>query len=155
MRVSELMTRRVACVRSDDRASVAARIMWDCDCGAVPVLGDDDRVIAMITDRDICMATLFQELPPGAVPVWSAMSKELHACGPEDSISTAEQVMRARQIRRLPVLDAERRLLGMLSLADIIRSIEREKGRTPEMFPEVVTATLAEICTRRPSAATH
>jgi CBS-domain-containing membrane protein len=57
MRVSEIMTREVATVRTDEKASAAARLMWDCDCGALPVLGETARAVAVITDRDICMAT--------------------------------------------------------------------------------------------------
>ena len=99
-KVGDLMTRRVATVGVNDNAAAAARLMWDCDCGAVPVLEDGNQVVAMVTDRDICMATLLQDRAPSAIPVSQAMSRNLHFCAPEDAITSAEQLMRANQIRR-------------------------------------------------------
>jgi len=153
MRVSDVMTKQVACVRAEDRASAAAQIMWECDCGAVPVVGQGDRIVAVVTDRDICMATFFHDASPSAISVSQAMSKELHFCSPEDSVATAEQLMRAHQIRRLPVLDGEGRLVGVLSLADIARLGHRDKGRQRELAPDQITATLAGICTPREHSA--
>ena len=92
--------------------------MWDCDCGAVPVIDDDGRAIAVVTDRDICMAALMRDRAPSAIPVAEAMSRDLKSCGPDDEVATAEEIMRAHQIRRLPIVDRDRRPVGMLSLAD-------------------------------------
>jgi CBS domain-containing protein len=142
MKVSELMSQRVVAVRVTDHASVAGRLMWDRDCGSVPVLDHDDRAIAMITDRDICMATIHQDRPPSAIAVWEAMSKTLYSCGPDDSVGSVEEVMRKFQIRRVPVLNLERRLIGILSLADVVRATEGRKV-------DEVTATLANICAPR------
>jgi CBS domain-containing protein len=155
MKVSDLMTSQVATVRSNDTCSTAARLMWDCDCGSLPVVGDGNQVSAIVTDRDLCMAALFQDRALSAIPVSQAMSKDLKVCGPDDSVTTAERIMRTHQIRRLPVIDGERRLLGILSLADIVRATERDKGRKREMIPEDFTATLADICTRREPAETR
>lgn len=151
MRIRDLMTKQVASVRSADSAAVAARLMWDCDCGGVPVIDDEGRAIAMITDRDICMAALMRDRAPSAIPVADAMSRELHFCGQDDDVSTAEQVMRTHQIRRLPILDRDRRPVGVLSLADIVRATDRTKGRsTREVAPEEVAVTLADICAPPP-----
>jgi CBS domain-containing protein len=155
MKVNDLMTREVTTVRADDCASAAAKIMWDCDCGAVPVLGHSGEVIAMITDRDICMATLFHDCPPSGLAVSQAMSSTVHSCAPNDTLAEAEQTLRSNQIRRLPVLDGEGKLLGILSLADIVRAAtHRSQGRKKELIPDEVTATLADICTprRRPNS---
>lgn len=146
MLVSEIMTRQVATVRTDEKASAAARLMWDCDCGALPVLDEAGRAVAVVTDRDICMATLFQDRPPSQFPVSIAMSRDLHFCLPEHDVTTAEQRMRVRQIRRLPVLDADRRLLGIVSLADIVRATARSDRRKGALAAEEVTATLLDIC---------
>ena len=122
MRVSDVMTRDVSCCSAYDSLSTAARLMWDRDCGSVPVLEPDTgKVIGMITDRDICMATVLQDRAPGAITVREAMSDELHACSPEDTIVHAERTLRDNQIRRVPVLDRNGRLVGILSLADIVR----------------------------------
>jgi CBS domain-containing protein len=154
MKIRDLMTKQVASVRTTDSAAVAARLMWDCDCGAVPVLDDQGRAIAMITDRDICIAALMRDSAPSAIPVSEAMSRDLQSCGPDDSVATAEKMMRTYQIRRIPILDRERRLLGVLSLADIVRATERKRGRTKrEVAPEEIAATLANICAMPPREA--
>ncbi|HMF40999.1 MAG TPA: CBS domain-containing protein [Polyangia bacterium] len=148
MKIRDLMTKHVASVRATDSTAVAARMMWDCDCGAIPVLDDDGCVIAMITDRDICMSALMRDRAPSAIPVSEAMSRDLQFCGPDDNLSTAEQIMRAHQIRRLPVVDRERRPLGVLSLADIACATDHHKGRGARpVGAEEVAVTLAEICT--------
>ena len=147
MKVEELMTKQVASVRATDSTAVAARLMWDCDCGALPVLDGDGRAIAMITDRDICMAALMRDRAPSAIPVSEAMSRDLRCCGPDDRVSDAEDMMRAYQIRRIPIVDREQRPIGLLSLADIVRATDRNKGRAPEEVPSSeVAGTLADIC---------
>jgi CBS domain-containing protein len=149
MRVSDIMTREVATVRTDEKASAAAQLMWDCDCGALPLLDEAARAVAIITDRDICMATLFQDRPPSQFPVSIAMSRNLYSCLPEHDLTTAEQRMRVQQVRRLPVLDADRRLVGIISLADIIRATTRAEGGKANLPSDEVTATLVDICAPR------
>ena len=76
MQVADLMSQDVSWCSSNDPLSVPARLMWDCDCGAVPVLdAQTGSVVGMITDRDICMATLMQNPPPSAIAVQQAMSR--------------------------------------------------------------------------------
>src|SRR6185295_9031194 len=125
MQVQELMTTNVATCRADDACSAAVRLMWDCDCGSVPVLDQDGRLAGMITDRDICMAAWSRDISPSAIPLSLVMSRELTVCSSTDDLAAAERSMRANQIRRLPVVDGDRRLLGILSLADIVREASR------------------------------
>jgi len=147
MKIRDLMTKKVASVRATDSTALAARLMWDCDCGAVPVLDGDGRAIAMITDRDICMAALMRDRPPSAIAVSEAMSRELQCCGPDDSVAAAEELMRRHQIRRVPIVDRDGRPLGLLSLADIVRATDRHRGRTDRQVPpEEIAVTLADIC---------
>jgi len=147
MMIRDLMTKQVASVRATDSTAVAARLMWDCDCGAIPVLDEEGRAIAMITDRDICMSALMRDRAPSAIPVSDAMSRGLHACAPDDSLAFAEQLMRTHQIRRIPIVDRDGHPLGLLSLADIVRATDRHKGRaTREVAPVEVVLTLADIC---------
>jgi signal-transduction protein with cAMP-binding, CBS, and nucleotidyltransferase domain len=111
------------------------------------VLDDAGRVIAMITDRDICMAALMRDRAPSAIPVSEAMSRSLRSCQPDDAVATAEKTMRTYQIRRIPIVDKDGRLVGVLSLADIVRAAERKKGRAPkDVAPAEVAGTLADIC---------
>jgi CBS domain-containing protein len=81
------------------------------------------------------------------------MSKSIRFCTPDDSVSSAEQIMRANQIRRLPVLNSERRIVGVISMADVIRSAADQARRT-DVGPEEVTSILADICAPRAAAPT-
>jgi CBS domain-containing protein len=149
VKVEKLMTRNVASCRADESLAAAARLMWDCDCGALPVVSAEGHVIGMITDRDICMATWMESRPPSAIPVAQAMSREVYTCTPGQSITAAERLMRSRQVRRLPVVDGERRLVGILSLADLVRESERPVGRAHKVVPKEIATTLGEICQPR------
>lgn len=151
MKVRELMTDKVAYVQRSANLSDAARLMWDCDCGAIPVVEDDSQsVVGMITDRDICMACWSKDRPPSSIPVVEAMSPDLFRCSPDDSLTAAESLMRSTQVRRIPVVDAERKLLGILSLADIVTRAQRAgiygAGASRELAPTEITTTLATIC---------
>lgn len=123
------MSRSVGTCRPDDSLETAARIMWDRDCGVVPVTVADgdggDRVVGIVTDRDVCMAAYTQGRPLADIPVSCAMSNDLRTCGPRDSIRGALRIMATCQIHRLPVLDDRRRLVGLVSLADVAREERR------------------------------
>jgi CBS domain-containing protein len=146
MLVGELMTRNTSSIRVDQTLADGAQLMWDGDCGALPVVdGDAPRVVGMLTDRDICMATWSRGAPPSAVYVSEAMSQNLAYCSESDSIARAESIMRSNQVRRLPVVDGAQRLLGILSLADIARATERAKI-VPDGSGDGLATTLAGIC---------
>ena len=153
MRVEQLMTRDVKVCRAEDTLSRAAQLMWEHDCGCVPVIGanGDGRLVGIITDRDIAMAAYTQGWPLSAIPVSTAMEKEVIACHTDDVINRAEALMRERKVRRLPVLDPDERLVGILSLNDIVLEAQREAGseRGPEVNAEELTETLAAVCRPR------
>jgi len=131
----------------EDSLNRAAQIMWEMDCGVIPVVTDDGSVVGVITDRDICMAayTRGQSLPNMAVQ--SAMSKEICWCAPEESIGHAARLMAQKQVRRLPVLERGK-LVGVLALADIARHLVKNEGiRTPAYV--ALAHTLAAICEHR------
>jgi predicted transcriptional regulator len=126
--------------------------MWACDCGAIPVTEmGTGHVIGMITDRDICMATWSREQAPISLAVSDAMSRELFSCSPDDDVATVENLMRDKQIRRVPVLDDERRLVGILSIADIATESQRGGAlASSELASDEIATTLANICQPRP-----
>ncbi len=128
--------------------------MWEQDCGIVPVLNDEgSKVVGVVTDRDICMATWSRNLAPTNVLVSQAMSSDLAFCSPGDTLADAEATMRSRQIRRLPVLDADSKLVGILSIADITRLAGQGPIRGGAQVPaEQVVATLATIATSHAKA---
>jgi CBS-domain-containing membrane protein len=104
-------------------------------------------VAGVITDRDICMSALFKGKPLYELRVSDAMSRQLQACRPSDSLADAERTMRQTRIRRLPVLGERGSLVGMISLADLAREAARE-GTSPkqEITGTEVGDTLAAIC---------
>jgi CBS domain-containing protein len=153
MYVEDLMTQRAACVRVDDNLATAAQRMWDQDCGALPVVTDDSKVVGMITDRDICMATWSRGSAPGHIRVGEAMSRDPVSCFGRDSISHAEAVLRTNQVRRVPVTDEEGHLRGILSLADLAKAADSHPipGTRDGLSSGAVATTLATICRSSPS----
>lgn len=149
MRIDQIMTPEVSTCRQDDSLEHAAQLMWSSDCGCLPVCTSDgaNRVAGLITDRDICMCALFQHKPLSGIRVSEAMSKQVLACKPSDSITSAERVMAQAQIRRLPVLDEQGALVGIVSLSDVAREAEKETAEAqPEISEMEVGGTLAAIC---------
>lgn len=128
MRVEQLMARPVQCCCPEDTLARTAQLMWDHDCGCLPVCGGDGiaRVVGVITDRDICMCTLFQSKAPQAIAVSEAMAKQALVCRPNDSLADVEKTIREARIRRLPVVDDEHALIGMISLADLAQEAARD-----------------------------
>lgn len=147
--VRSLMTAAVRTCRVEDCLADAARVLWDDDCGALPVLSND-RVVGMLTDRDVCMATYTQGKSPAELRVEAAMSRQLFSCAPDESVGSALGIMSDKRVRRLPVIDAEGELVGVLSLADVARWA---RSLTNPAIDSALTETLAAICARRPKTA--
>jgi CBS domain-containing protein len=127
MKVKELMTREVASCRPEASLAEAARLFWERDCGLVPVVDGEGLLLGVLTDRDACLAALFQGGTLASLPVARTMSREIVACQASDSLESALSVMADRQVRRLPVVDAGGRLEGLISLCDLLRSAVQAK----------------------------
>ncbi len=150
MKVSQLMKQGVRSCAPQDSLDVVAQIMWDNDCGCVPVRDLTGRLVGMITDRDICMAAYLQGGPLRALQVSSVMSTEVFTCRPDDTVAQAEATMRAHQIRRVPVVDSADHLVGILSLNDIAAEAGHEPTRKDkEVTYAEVGATLQAVCKPR------
>lgn len=142
MKIAQIMTTDVTSVATDQPLSAAAQLMWDCDCGAMPVReAQGTKVICMVTDRDICMATWSKGAPPDQIRIADAMSSRLFSCSPNDSIATAESLMRANKIRRVPVVDSENRLVGILSVADIAKRVGKAQFRGTRIWRPSISRT--------------
>ncbi|MFO7324197.1 MAG: CBS domain-containing protein [Pseudomonadota bacterium] len=158
MQVEHLMSKQVVCCSPEDSLSRAAQLMWDHDCGCLPVCTGNgaSRVSGVITDRDICMSALFQGRPLAELKVADAMSRQVYTCRPTDSLADVERIMSEARIRRLPVVDAEGSLVGMITLADLAREAERESTYPRRAISgQEIGLTLASICqpaTRRQAA---
>jgi CBS-domain-containing membrane protein len=151
MLVEQLMARPVETCRASDTLAHAAQLMWDHDCGCLPVCDDSERVIGVITDRDICMCGLFERRPLEELSVATAMSKDVHVCRADDTIEHAEELMRDERIRRLPVVDDGRTLVGLIALADLAReAADESRGDKHDVTESEVGFTLAAICAPLP-----
>ena len=143
--VGELMRTSVKTCRVDESLNRAAQIMWDHDCGCVPVVDEEQRVVAVITDRDICMAAYTQDTALSNLLVQSAMSKTVRCCAAHDPLSVAQSIMQQEQVRRLPVTDRDGRLLGLLSLGDIARHLDTHPAGATQVSGEELASTLGAI----------
>jgi len=152
MRVREIMSQQPHTCRVHDTAKRAAEIMWENDCGVVPVVDDDGRVCGIVTDRDLCMAAYFQGTALADIPVSAAMSREVISCSPDDPIAHAERLMSERQVHRLPVVDDRQSPVGVLSLSDVARRLG-QTGTSRLQEGREFLETVAAIC--QPRTVTH
>ncbi len=118
MKVRDAMHRNVTWVDPNTPVQQIAQKMRDQDIGAIPV-GENDRLIGMVTDRDICCRGLADGRDPSKLTARDVMSKPIIYCNADDDLTAAIQVMKKNKIRRLPVINESKRMVGMLSLGDI------------------------------------
>ncbi len=150
MNVQDIMTSDVQCCGPDTNLAAAAKMMWDSDCGALPVLNVQGQVMGMITDRDICMATATKNKPASEITVWETVSGKAHTCKMSDDVHTAMDIMKRERIRRLPVVDEEGVLQGMVSMNDfILLAGETKGGKAPAISCEDVARTMKAISAHR------
>jgi CBS domain-containing protein len=121
------MTSNVAACSPDTNLSAAAGLMWHYDCGVIPVIDGNQKVVGVITDRDICIATAMRNRPASQIAVSEVISGEVFACAPEDDVSEALAIMQRNRVLRLPVVDQGGTLQGILSMTDIV--LRAEDGR--------------------------
>ena len=143
MNVRDIMTRPLqTCTLHDNLATVAMR-MWESDCGALPVKNHDGHVIGMITDRDICMAAATKHREISDVLVWETITGDIVTVRPEDDISMALDAMAKTQVRRLPVINVDGLVQGILSMNDLILNADHK------ISEHDVLHTLKAICQHR------
>lgn len=151
MRIKEIMTHPVITAPTHSTLDAVAKLMWEFDCGAVPLVGDDGRLTGIVTDRDICMAAYTQGKPLSSIAAETAMARSVIACHTSDSVETVEHLMRDNQIRRVPVLDSDNRPVGIVSMNDVARLAAR--ARKSGVDRELVE-TLAAVCQPRAAVRT-
>jgi len=135
MKISEVMTTELETISADQTAREAAAFMLRADAGSIPVC-EGDKVIGIITDRDIAVRGVAEGRGPDT-PVSELMSDGIICAREDEDIATVAQRMSEEQVRRLPVLDAEERLIGIVSLGDLARETST---RTAEQALEGVSA---------------
>jgi CBS domain-containing protein len=145
MKVSNIMMREPAHCGLDDTLNHAAQLMWENDCGCIPIVDADHRPVGMITDRDICMAAYTQGKLLSDIPVCWVTSEGAVTVRDEESLEVAEALMRSQQIRRLPVVDSQDRLIGLLSIGDLVRHAHPKQQRGSGVDPDSIVRTLIAI----------
>ncbi|MBI4815329.1 MAG: CBS domain-containing protein [Deltaproteobacteria bacterium] len=146
MLVHELMNRPVVTCSITESMNEAAQRMWERDCGVLPVVDESLKVVGILTDRDICMAAFTQGRPLAEISVGVGMAHDVVYCREADELQEAERAMKSHMVRRLPVLDAEGRAVGMISMNDLVRFAQSRPRRS--MDREVVES-LASISAPR------
>jgi CBS domain-containing protein len=118
MQVKEVMTRGAEVIRPDTTLQEAAERMKDLDVGPLPVC-QEDRLVGMLTDRDITVRSTAEGWDPWTTRAGEVMTPEVFYCFEDDDVQAAARLMRQRQVRRLPVLNHDKRLVGIVSLGDL------------------------------------
>jgi CBS domain-containing protein len=120
--VADAMTTKIHACKSGEMLDRVAKIMWEHGCSEVPVIDDDGFLITMLSDRDVCMCAYTQGKVLAQIPVTCAAPDHIQVVRTADSLDFAHELMRKRLVRCLPVLEKTGRLIGLLSISDIIRT---------------------------------
>lgn len=158
MIIAEVMKRGVYTCSPTDTLQVPAQIMWEHDCGSVPIVDQDGRVVGMITDRDICMAAYLRGQRLQDCVTCDVMARPAVACRPGDPVEKAELAMREHQVRRLPIIGDDQRLTGIVSVNDLLLAAPEDERAPKDRRPgdaerHALLSTLAAICQHRQRAA--
>ena len=144
MKVKSIMSTDVASCQPGDPTYAAARLMWDNDCGVVPVVdGESGRLEGVVTDRDLCMAAMI--FNAGPQPVSDVMAHDVHTCHIDDDVRDVHATMRENKVRRVPVVDDEQHLVGLVSLRDLAVEAFDSRSAAATKRQRDVARTLSEV----------
>src|SRR5215831_9542290 len=143
MKVQDVMTSNVKSCRPDTNLAEAARIMWENDCGVLPVVSSSNKIMSIVTDRDIAIALGTRNMPASSIVVGDVMPEIVVTAAPSDDLKSALRTMRTALVRRLPVTDRDGVLRGILSINDIV--LWAATGPTSPTHEEVL-GVLKSIC---------
>jgi CBS domain-containing protein len=145
MKVKDIMTTDLKTCTPDTTVAEAAHLMWDGDCGILPVV-DDGVLVGVVTDRDMYIALATQNARASQLRVGAVASTTLTTCAPEDEVRAALATMKQARVRRLPVVGFGGTVTGILSINDILRAVAA--GKKGVQSDDVVEA-LQAICAHR------
>jgi len=154
MKVKEIMTANPKVCTLTNSLADAAGLMWENDCGILPVVAEGGKVVGLVTDRDICMAASLKGRQLTNIAVEDTISGKVFSCKPDDDVHTALKTMQENRVRRLPIVAADGTLKGLLSMNDVVLKAEEAKEKkAPELSYGDVVNTFKSICQHRlPSA---
>jgi CBS domain-containing protein len=119
MRVKDVMTVDPAVCTPETTLAAAAHLMWDADCGILPVV-EDDKLVGVVTDRDMFIALATRNKLASALTVGEVATKTVWGCEPDDDVHAALETMKTHRVRRLPVVGFANTVLGMVSMNDLV-----------------------------------
>lgn len=130
----------------DTDLATIARFMWERDCGMIPIVTVDRRLVGVVTDRDICIAAATKGRAPAYIRAHELLHAPVVTCGPDDDCHAALTLLCERQLRRLPVVDPDGQLVGIVSLIDFIRIAQGLRG-AKGLYPsyEEIVSTLKAV----------
>jgi len=131
MKVKDICTRTVRSCTPETTLAYAGWAMWENDCGALPVLDENGSVMGVVTDRDISIGAATKYCPAAEIAVREVIAPKVHVCKLGDDVRDALKTMRQERVRRLPVVDPEGKLQGLLSLNDIALAAVPDNSATP------------------------
>ena len=142
MKIKEVMMGTPYYCQPETNLGSATELMWNANCGFLPVEAPNGKVIGVITDRDICIALGTRSRLPGDIAVGEVMLGKLYSCAPEDDIHIALQTMKEGKVRRLPVIAQKGSLVGVISMDDmLLRAEPMSLGKEPELSGDEVVRT--------------
>ena len=143
MKIKHVMTKDPKCCVPSDTAQQAAIIMRDEKAGVVPVIENEQsrKIVGIVTDRDLCMNIVAEGRDARTAQVHECMTTAVVSASPQDALEKATELMRDNQIRRIPVIDEQRRLVGIVSLADVVERANVRTGETHETLKTVSAPT--------------
>ena len=141
MKIKDIMTTEVRACSPGSNLAEAAALMLDGDCGILPVV-DAGRVVGIVTDRDMFIALATRNARASQMKVADVARQTVFTCGPDDDVQTALETMKARRVRRLPVVGFGDSLMGIVSMNDLVLAAGSRKG----VRSEEVMETFEEIC---------
>jgi CBS domain-containing protein len=146
MKVKDIMTQSAVCCSPDTNVGAAVELMWVHNCGMLPVVGTDRRLFGIVTDRDICIAMGTRNRLPGKLTVGEIATQNVFTCKPDDEIHETLDTMATKQVRRLPVVNAEGVPQGILSMDDIITHGDLNKWEgSCELSSEEIIRSLKKL----------
>lgn len=151
MKVRDVMTKTVASCHPETNLAAAGALMWETDCGVLPVVDERRRVTGVLTDRDVCIALTTGDRRPSAMTVGEVSPQRAFVCGQDDDIHEALKIMQKNRIHRIPVVNKTGTLEGIVSMNDIVLRAEKGTGRKhPDVSYDDVVLTLHAICAHTP-----
>jgi CBS domain-containing protein len=143
MKAKDIMTADLRTCDPQTSAAVAAKLMWDGDCGFLPVI-ESGRLLGVVTDRDLYIALAIRNRLASELLVGDVATRTVVTCEPEADIHDALEAMKAHQIRRLPVVGPAGTLLGLISMDDLVRAAGPRRVITNEQVIETLKAIYAD-----------